>query len=138
MKLSEVFCLLVVMGIVIGIIALARAMLNKDDYHTERALTQSRLGTLLHKPFSSTDFLDEGKTNEVDAWGNVIVWEMESKRTSYVLLIRSFGKDGLPYTNDDMTVTKKYAIPTDEGESERFTRGLTRGFTKGIREGLKK
>lgn len=107
---------------------------------TNHDKTKSQLNVIIRKEFSDTLFKDGGKTDEVDAWGNEITWEMTKGTWDYYLIVRSNGYDGLPYTSDDVVVKATIPIPRDpnaEGISERFVRGLTRGAVKGVKQGLK-
>jgi hypothetical protein len=78
-----------------------------------------------------------------DPWGRPIICEYTKEEKRNVLELRSAGRDGLPYTKDDIVVTKVYPKAGKpfhklmEENAESLMRGLTRGGVGGAREGMR-
>lgn len=101
---------------------------------------QSQVAVIAAKEYNKDNFPENGKTGVKDPWGNEITWTMDKNQGIWAhdLVVRSAGKDGLPFTNDDVVVTKAVKIRQDsdeEGVVERGLRGVTRGTIKGIKQG---
>jgi len=119
--------------VAIGIAALT--FVGCGPSNTDKA--RSQVEVISRLPFNDTNFKPDGTTGQDDPWGHEITWEIEKGIWNYIVLTRSSGPDGLPYTGDDVVAKSYIAIDRKEGVSESIARGLTRGATKGIREGLK-
>lgn len=104
---------------------------------SKETITKSKVETYVRKSFNKENFRDGGVTNEKDAWGNDIVWDLVNGTMSYILIVRSPGSDGLLYTSDDIVAKGKFSkydgLP---GLLEELARSTSRGKTKGIKEGL--
>ncbi|MBY0359657.1 MAG: hypothetical protein K2W82_16755 [Candidatus Obscuribacterales bacterium] len=101
---------------------------------SKQDIASSQVGVLIDKEFEEKTFLDEGKTGQIDPWGQEISWLLKESTFGYTLEVRSAGPDQLPKTRDDIFRTK--GIRTGEGMSERLAKGLSRGTIRGIKEGL--
>jgi hypothetical protein len=110
---------------------------------SKRAVTQSRVETLAREwGETKVRFLERGRTSERDAWDNAISWERTTGVGSCLLVVRSNGPDGLPYTRDDVVARHCHPIPGEltrnlRAGSEAMGHGGARGVVKGVKEGLK-
>ncbi|MBN1911335.1 MAG: hypothetical protein JW818_16450 [Pirellulales bacterium] len=83
---------------------------------------------------------------EKDAWDQALIVEYSQGGVAEMLVVRSFGPDGVSHTEDDITARRTAVNLKGAGEgikknigetAEEATKGVMRGVVKGAKEGLK-
>ena len=131
--------------ILAGIVAVGWTWHHYHTHQSERDQmdqAKSQLEVLIRKVDKANHEGQSISTEELeptmDPWGHPVICEFNKSQST--LELRSAGPDGLPYTKDDIVVTRTYKKAFHklmEENAESLMRGLTRGSVGGAREGLR-